>query len=785
MRFTLSKLTSGITAALAMSSYVALSSTAMAQEEPKEDQGLLEKITVTAQKRVENLNEVPVAVSVLREDQINAAFSANIEGLQGLVPSVSFRKGNTNRNSAITIRGIGTISFSVAAEPSVSTVVDGVVLGRSGQAFIDLYDLERIEVLRGPQGTLFGKNASAGVVNITTKKPTTGFEGNAEISLYQGNEYRLKTSVSGELSDNAQGSLTVLKSQYDGYINNVYTNEMTNGYDKEGLRAMLKLEAAGDTDMLFIFENMKSNDNCCADLELTPSNRHPNSEALPNSSGAGDFDLDQRKIDHDFETRTLDETTGFSMQIDKPMGSHEFTSITAFRSWDNTELREGDFTSIGGTQPIPTGTFLLHDTGIQNWKQTSQEFRLASPIGNDLEYQVGFFGWQQQSERNFTRDASCSGNLTATIQNYLSTKLGQTSPTAEQADQFIADNLISCNRNDIVSATAFMNTQFDNWALFGDGKYHLSEDLRLLFGMRYTDDEVSFNHNRRNNDEYGRGGIGVRDSATNYSGKTDETNFAIKLGAQYDLSKGSMVYATYSQGYKGPAFNVFYNMNTNDTLPIGKESSDAYELGYKYASRDLIFNAALFRTNIDGFQANNSELLDGVTITRLTNAGSVITQGIEADFLWQVSEHFTLSGGFASVDAEIDEFLCPAGSTTCDGRSGADIPFSPDLKYSVVGEYTWELADMDVILNSSYVYTDEIYAGAPGGTPSAVDLLPDYAILNASLAFSFNDDDYRITLIGKNLTDESFITTYSGDGFRYQIPRDADRYFGVQLRAKF
>jgi len=92
---------------------------------------------------------------------------------------------------------------------------------------------------------------------------------------------------------------------------------------------------------------------------------------------------------------------------------------------------------------------------------------------------------------------------------------------------------------------------------------------------------------------------------------------------------------------------------------------------------------------------------------------------------------------------------------------------------------------MDVILNSSYVYTDEIYAGAPGGTPSAVDLLPDYAILNASLAFSFNDDDYRITLIGKNLTDESFITTYSGDGFRYQIPRDADRYFGVQLRAKF
>ncbi|MDP5031130.1 MAG: TonB-dependent receptor [Paraglaciecola sp.] len=787
MRFTLSRLNSSISAALALSSYVAISTAALAQEAPKEDQGLLEKITVTAQKRVENLNEVPVAVSVLREDQINAAFAANIEGLQALVPSVSFRKGNTNRNSAITIRGIGTISFSVAAEPSVSTVVDGVVLGRSGQAFIDLYDLERIEVLRGPQGTLFGKNASAGVVNISTKKPTAGFEGNAELSLYQDNEYRLKASVSGELNDNAFGSVTVLKSQFDGYIKNVHNNEMTNGYDKEGVRAMLNYEAAGDTNMLFIFENMKSNDNCCADLELTPSGRHPGSEALPNSTGSGDFDFDQRKIDHDFETRTIDETTGFSLQIDKPIGSHEFTSITAYRSWDNTELREGDFTSIGGTQPIPTGTFLLHDTGIQNWKQTSQEFRFASPTGNDLEYQVGFFWWKQQSERNFTRDASCSGNLTTTIQNYLSTQLGQDAPTAEQADQFIADNLLSCNRNDIVSATAFMNTEFNNWALFADGKYHINEDFRLLFGMRYTDDEVSFEHNRYNNDEYGRGGIGVRDFATNFDGKTDETNVSVKVGAQFDINKDSMVYATYSQGYKGPAFNVFYNMNPTDTLPIGKESSDAYELGYKFASRDLIFNAAIFRTEIDGFQANNSELLDGVTITRLTNAGSVITQGIEADVLWQVSESFTLSGGFASVDAEVDEFLCPVGSATCDGRSGADLPFSPDLKYSVVGEYTWELADMNVILNSSYVYTDEIFAGAPGATaqsnPEA--LLPDYGILNASLAFSFDDDAYRVTLIGKNLTDESFITTYSGDGFRYQIPRDADRYFGVQFKARF
>lgn len=786
-----SRIHRSIIQALTLTTCVGLSAAVHGQEVNEEtEKSLIEQITVTSQKRVERLNEVPVAVSVLREDQINSAFANNIESLQALVPSVSFRKGNTTRNSAITIRGIGTISFSVAAEPSVSTVVDGVVMGRSGQAFVDLYDLERIEVLRGPQGTLFGKNASAGVINITTKRPTDEFEGTAEISLFQDNEYRLKTSVSGGLTDNVNGSLTVLKSEFDGYIKNVYTNEDTNGYDKEGVRAKLNIEANNDTDILLIFENMKSDDSCCADLELSPSGRNPNSAAAPNSTGTGDLDLEQRLIDHDFETRTLDETTGFSVQVDTMLGEHEFTSITAYRSWDNTEFREGDFTSIAGTRPFPVfgEPFQLHDIGAQNWKQTSQEFRIASPLGNDFDYQVGAFWWTQKSERNFTRDASCqnnAGQFPAAIGVYLTDTLGVENPTSEQVDDFIASEGLSCNSNDIVSATAYMETQFDNWALFADGKYHFTEDFRLLFGLRYTDDEVSYSHDRRSNDQYKRTGVGVRGFETDYSGKTSETDLSGKLGVQYDLTDNSMAYFTFSQGYKGPAFNVFYNMSDTDTLPIGKESSDAYELGYKYASSSIVFNAAIFRTDIDGFQANNSELLDGVTITRLTNAGSVTTEGYEFDFMWQVNDNFSLTGGLSKVDAEVDKFNCP--DVDCVGGAGADLPFSPDLKYSITGEYFWELDNMDVILNGSYVYTDEMFVGAPGAFATANDpaVLPDYGIVNASVAFSFNDDAYRISLIGKNLTDESFVTTYSGDNFRYQIPRDADRYFGVQLRAKF
>ncbi|MGB1868478.1 MAG: TonB-dependent receptor plug domain-containing protein, partial [Porticoccaceae bacterium] len=329
---------------------------------------------------------------------------------------MSYRKGNTTRNSALTVRGIGTISFSIAAEPSVSTVVDGVVLGRSGQAFGDLYDLERVEVLRGPQGTLFGKNASAGVVNMTTKRPGTEFEGSVEAQLFQDNEYSIKASVSGPLSDRARGSLTILDKQFDGYVKNVYNNQMTNGYDRSGMRGMLEFDISDDSSMLIIAEKYDAEDDCCTDLELLPSGRNPASEAAPSSqgvvNGVADIDLDLRKVDHDLTTVTLDKHTALSVQFNTAMGEHELTSITAYRSWDNTEIREGDFTSIAGdsNQPVFGVPFQLHDLGPQEWRQFSQELRLASPAGEKMEYQLGAFYMNIDSERNFTRDASCQNN---------------------------------------------------------------------------------------------------------------------------------------------------------------------------------------------------------------------------------------------------------------------------------------------------------------------------------------------------------------------------------------
>ena len=743
--------------------------------------GFLEEIVVTAQKREESVQDVPIAVSVLGADKIESAHAVGFESLQQLIPSVSFRKGNTNRNSAVVVRGIGTISFSTAAEPSVSTVVDGVVLGRSGQAFTDLYDLERLEVLRGPQGTLFGKNASAGVVNLTTKRPTEELSGSVDLSIFEDDEYRLKGRVSGSLSENVRASLTGFIGDFDGYVTNTFNGDTIQGYDRQGVRGMLEWDVNENVDVLVIAEDYSAEDDCCADLSLLPNGRDPNSPANPNSAGVvngvADLDLDQRLVDHDLTTRTIDDSTSLSIQVDAGLGDLTLTSITAYREWDNTEIREGDFTSTAGDVPSPvdfSSTFFqLHDIGIQSWSQFSQEVRIASSTDQALTWQAGIFYWNLESDRSFRRDASCQ-------------------VSANNVPILAANPGLTCLSTDIVAATAVFDTEFENLSVFGEGSYAINDNVDVVFGLRYTDDEVSFNHQRLNNDPFGRQGVGVRAAVdnTDFTGTTSETDTSGKLGLTWSASDSSLLYATYSQGYKGPAFNVFFNQAIANTLPISSESSEQIELGYKLTTGNLFANVAIFTTDIDDLQANNIDTSLGTATTTLTNAGDISTEGIEVDFIWQPSENFQLTGGFASIDAEIDRFNCPVGvpASACTDRSGLDVPFSPDLKYTIGANYVWELnSGTEVIFDASFVHTDEQVAGLPAnnGTTAPQALLPEYDILNASVAFSFQEDKYRLTLIGKNLGDESYVTTFSGDGFRYQIPRDAERYFGASFRANF
>ncbi|NNU17026.1 TonB-dependent receptor [Parvularcula sp. ZS-1/3] len=751
-------------------------------------------IIVTAQKREQNIQEVPVAVSVVDAQAIERTAAVNIESIQYLVPSVSFRKGTTSKNSALTIRGIGTISFSGAIEPSVSTVVDGVVLGRSGQAFSELYEVEQLEVLRGPQGTLFGKNASAGVVSITTKRPTDEFEATVLADYFEDNEYRVRGRISGPLSDTVKGSLTVAQSAFDGNIFNVYNNKKVNGYDKMGIRGMLQFDPTDTLSILGIVEHNRSEDDCCADLEVRPSGRNPASAAAPN----GAFDLDQRRVDHDFETFMVDETNAFSVQVDKELQNGILlTSITAYREWENAEDREGDFTSIGGTANTPVFgvPFQLHDNGALDTKTFTQEFRITSPDDQRLDYVLGLFFMNLDRTATFTRNASCQNNG------------GQNQPILD------ANPGLECNANDIVSATSFTDSSVENIAAFGQIGYDLTEAINAFVGFRYTDDQTSFTHTRRNNDEFGRQGVGVRPAAPNsqfsqasggfdntFTGEVSDTDFSARIGATLDIGAlaggGNLgtAYASFNQGYKGPGFNVFYNMGTNDQLPIDAETSDSFEIGYKYVTGDFAFAITAYQADIENFQANNFDNSTGVTITRLTNAGDVSTEGVEIDASWSPSDWLSLTAAVALNEAVIEEFNCPVDPGTgqppanCSDRSGLDLLFSPDLNYTLGANLKLPINDdTDFIGNLTFARVDDQQSLLPNndGTVNPVGLLPGYDLLDAQVGVSFMEGQYTVSLIAKNILDESFVTTYSGDGFRYQIPRDADRRFGVRFTGRF
>ncbi|WP_281560019.1 TonB-dependent receptor [Thalassomonas sp. RHCl1] len=749
----------------------------------KNEASALETITVTAQKQEQNLLEVPLAITLLNREQIDTAYAANVEQLQSLVPSLSFRKGNTTRNSALTLRGIGTISFSIAAEPSVSTVVDGVVLGRSGQAFSGLYDIERIEVLRGPQGTLFGKNASAGVVNILTREPDDEFTASITTSYFQQDEYRVNARLSGPLSDSLSGSLSLLRAGFDGHLNNVYTRERADGYNHLGARAVLRYQDDKHRrELKFIFEYFDADDTCCTDIEGLPSGFNTGSEAAPDSrgivDGVADIDLGQRKIDHDFTTKTLDKTSALSFHFQQDYAKHHFHAISAYRRWENTEIREGDFSSTGGktAQPVDFSSvfYQMHDIGPQQWQQFSQEFRLSSvnhdPDNNGNSYQLGAFFWYQDVDRNFTRFASCQNDK------------GQNQDILQQNPN------LTCLATEIVDARADMDSKFINYALYGGGEYLLRENLPLLYGLRFGHDKISYHHKRVNNDPWGRAGVGVqgRSSDTRLSGETRDNKLSIKLGARYRLSGSSQIYGHWSQGYKGPGFNVYYNMKPTETGVIDAEQSDAFELGFKYNNNHLLLTSALFYSRFTGFQANNFDCSTGVCITRLTNAGDVSTRGIEADFFWQAGDNLEFYGGVSLVQARIDKFNCPLGQA-CSARSGLEVPFSPDRKYSIAANYYLATEGVQIKINTSYSYTDEQYAELPDneGIFAPASLLPSYGLWNAAIEFSFADDKYRLSLIGKNLADNSYTNTYSGSGFRYKIPRNADRYFGLSLQVNF
>ena len=490
-------------------------------------------IIVTAQKRSERLQDVPVAVSVISGDAIAAKGGVNLESAQYLVPTLNFRKSGTAINQSLFLRGVGTSTFSIAGEPSISTVVDGVVYSRAGEAFSDLIDIDRIEVLRGPQGTLFGKNTSAGVINIITKRPGADFGGFLEGGFYtNGNEYRVRGAIDIPLSDTIKSRVTGFYGNYDGNIRNIaHGNTRVNGYEHYGVRGMIVADPTPDLTFTLIADYRESHDDCCGEIIGTvPSNL--TATVLPDINGDK-----SRTVNQDLITSTVEKSWGVSLQGDWQLGTQTVTYIGSYREYDNTEIRDGDW-----LPQAYVGFNQLHDFGPQVSNTFTQELRLTSPAHQFFSYVLGAYYSRAFTERVFTRnDVACTLTPTPSVLTPCTTAgTVTTRPTG----------------------TADFGSTFKNFALFGQATLNISNRFRLIGGIRYTTDQLNVFHSRQTTltgpginpnfdqgvyTEYNRlvalgvsptvaaGQAVVASNGVPFTGKTTNQNWSGKGGFQYDI----------------------------------------------------------------------------------------------------------------------------------------------------------------------------------------------------------------------------------------------------------
>lgn len=736
----------------------------------------LEEIIVTASKRQENLQDVSVAVTAISSEALRQSKILQSEELTALVPSLNLQKGMNPRSSSFNIRGIGTQSFSAAVEPSVSTVLDGVVMGRSGMAFTQLFDLNRVEVLRGPQGTLFGKNASGGVIQFITEQPGDEFGGKLVTTLIEDDEYRGEAAINIPISDRAAFRLAGSASHKDGWIENVFDGSRRNESDDWAVRGQFRFDV--NEDLTLNWASDFSDKDCVCSQNVLRS-AEPGTEILeailPVVPGEKNT---QHNDDGDMSLEV--ESFGHRFSIDYQFGGFTLTSITAYREWNEVFDEDVDSSPV---VPIPGSIlFSFEQEGTLDQDQFSQEIRLLSPAEDRISYVVGLYYFEQTVERGFGRTIG----------------FGVPPFTSYTIDTVDTENL----------------------SAFGEATINITDAVRGLFGARYTQDDLKTVG--RAVSELASEPAPARERYVEaVASETDEDDFSIKLGLEWDVKEDVLAYFTYTEGYKGPAFNA--GATNSEPLPaIKPETSDSYELGLKSRLFDgrLTLNVALFRSEFSDFQAEafvpgDEDDTSDTGEFLLSNAGEVITQGLEIDFNALPTERLFIYGSLSFIDAEIDSFVggpCSfgqqyrgvgfRGQVSCDplgvdrmprsprlqDLSGGDLPFTPDWKVSLMAVYTLPLESQpfDVVFRANFTAQDDVIYSISQDDRATQD---GYELVDVEVELQSNSQRWSASAFVKNVFDEFYVSgigatsdVFVPDGYLQQVPKTASRTAGVELR---
>jgi iron complex outermembrane recepter protein len=758
----------------------------------------VDTVVITSRRRSEVLQDVPIPVSVIGGKQIEDAGAFNVNRVKEFVPSVQLYTSNP-RNTGINIRGLGS-PFGLTndgLDPGVGFYVDGVYYARPAAATFDFIDVERIEVLRGPQGTLFGKNTTSGAINITTRKP--GFKPGANFEVSYGNYgyIQAKASVTGALSKKFAARFSFSGTQRDGVIENVRTGKYTNDISNLGFRGQLLYKPSDNTSITLSVDDSRQRPDGYAQVVagVVQTKRAPYRQfnaiiadlnyKLPSNNA---FD---RVIDHDTPWRSGTDLGGASLNIDTKIGPGTLTSTTAWRYWDWDPSNDRDFTGLQA---------LAKSQNPAKHRNLSQEVRYAGDISSRLSWVVGLFYIDQEVKINGTEE---SGSAQWRFSQSSISNLWQTPGLFEGYGIYTKASINS------TSAAAFANVDWE-----------IAKGFHVLPGIRFNYDKKDV--------IYDRVAAGGLDTAT-YNGTTaqkialqgfkngvytsqayvadaDENNLTYQITLQYRANKRINAFATYSTSFKPVGVNVaglptVNGQTATDLAVIKPEDVKNIELGIKTNPIDnFTLNLAYFNTNINNYQANVQSPELGVNRGYIANAEEVNVEGFEVDANIIANNHFSFYGALAYTDAKYVKFanaplpLEETGLTengvqkSFKDISGGELPGISKWAGSLGGEFTTPAAFLGKagkFFIASDVYYRSSFSSSP--SPSAYLNIDGYTLVNGRLGFRAVNG-FSAFIWGRNLFDKNYyeqLLVAGGNAGQYAGVLGDPRTYGITLRYSF
>lgn len=726
---------------------------ALAQE--ADDTVAVEEIVVTAQKRSENLQDVPVSVTAISAQALEARGVTNVIGLNNLAPGLRVSSGDAAANPKIFIRGVGLSDFNPNSSSGVGIYVDGVYVGSPLAQMAGFFDIGQVEVLRGPQGTLYGRNTNGGAINITTRRPTQAFtaEAGAEYATY--NAVTLNGAIGGPVIDDVLAVRAA--AQYvkdDGYTYNRVTGNDVNATDYWAVRLSALYTPTPDIEALFQLNRFVNRGDATqpqhrATLPFDPAAAGPDGLCAPayytsglcgDAFGYADLDGNERALDANAEGKDKIDLFGLSAQVDWDLGPVSLVSVTAW-SWAHRNAYEN-------TDANPFQ--MLEINYLARQRQFTQELRLQS---NDDG--AGRFNWVAGA---YFMDETVKDASTQDVLRDLRPLFpdGYSIP-------------------DSVAAFSYPYTQDTrSYALFGQADYRFTDKLVGTVGLRYSADEKSFDYRSQ-----AEGGLVVL--LTSKQEKTFSA-WSGRLGLRYEVSDDLNLYATYNRGFKSGGFFGGLATLPEELEPYDNEQLDAFEVGVKSQlfDRRLRLNASAFFYDYQDQQVFAQVLRNGLTVLVLDNAASSEVYGAEVEATARLTENFTLDAGLSLLKAEYGEYVTLTGDF-----SGNTLPQSPELTFNIAASYSLPLANGSE-LNATFdaAHSSKIYFDN-----SNADRLSQDAVWVAGAQGGWTSPDGKVELGGfvRNLFDETYVVSISNiDSLGEDLlTLNRPRSIGVFLRYRY